>query len=182
MGIAQVGREKVLPAPSLMAAAAGLPARLFACLSPMMASDPSDRRSEWRVRNCETALLCAGDAGERSEGGRTVHAHGAYLRGARTASVRRIPEPGRSAHSESGNVSGAILLRAAWPTICSGECRKNIRMREMLSFLLKAFPLPEFLFERPPIFAPPLDPVAEWTALCERRAPGWARGRRARHM
>ena len=63
----------------------------------------------------------------------------------RAHGVRRIPEPGRSAHSKSGNVSGAILLRAAWPTICSSECRKNIRMREMLSFLLKAYPLPEFL-------------------------------------
>ena len=122
----------------------------------MMASDPIAGVSG--ASGIVKPLFCARAMREKGAKVGWGRAHGAYLRGARTASVRRIPEPGRSAHSKSGNVSGAILLRAAWPTICSGECRKNIRMREMLSFLLKAFPLPEFLFERPPIFRATVGP------------------------
>ena len=49
-------------------------------------------------------------------------------------------------------------------------------------FSSKPFHSPSSSSNDPQYFAPPLDPVAEWTALCERRAPGWARGRRARHM
>ena len=154
MGIAQVGREKVLP-----------PLMSWPGCPPVCLTEPddgirSDRQSG--ASGIVKPLFCA--RAMREKGAKVGWAGPCpksvpSVRGARTASGKSWSRADlQSAHSKSGNVSGAIHPRAAWPTICSGECRKNIRMREMLSFLLKAFPLPEFLFERPPIFRATVGP------------------------
>ena len=169
MGIAQVGREKVLPPL--------WPGCPLVCLTEPDDGIRSDRQSG--ASGIVKPLFCA--RAMREKGAKEDRAHGAYLRGARTAS-------GESRSRADLHIPKVEMCRGQFfyaprgPRYVRVNVARTYACGRCSLFSSKPFHSPSSSSNDPQYFAPPLDPVAEWTALCERRAPGWARGRRARHM